>query len=224
MSTLPHTDNSVTQHRVDPPAPELAEADLLKGIAAYFDESARMLRATGEQCTRDIAAVAVRMVEVVTAGGKIMFCGNGGSAADAQHWAAELVSGLDKTFQRPGIAAVALTTDTSFLTAYANDYGYAGTFARQVEALGRPGDALVLISTTGGSENLCRAAAEASARGISSIGLLGGDGGRLLPMVNQAIIVPGNNTQRIQECHTAILHVICEFIENHCFRRERLCR
>ncbi len=162
------------------------------------------------------------MANLLAAGGKVMLCGNGGSAADAQHWAAELVSGLDKTFARPAISAVALTTDTSFLTAYANDYGYAGTFARQVEALGKPGDALVLISTSGHSENLCRAAAEASARGILSFGLLGGDGGRLLAMVNHAIVVPGTDTQRIQECHTAILHVICFLIERHLFKREQL--
>jgi D-sedoheptulose 7-phosphate isomerase len=155
---------------------------------------------------------------VLASGGKVMVCGNGGSAADAQHCAAELVSTLTKGFARPAIAAIALTTDTSFLTAYANDFEFAGVFARQVEALGRPGDALILISTSGQSENLCRAAVAAAGAQMATVGVLGGDGGPLLSRVTFAIKVPGANTQHVQECHTAILHIICALVEDRLYR------
>jgi D-sedoheptulose 7-phosphate isomerase len=186
-------------------------------IVSYFDESARVLKVTGETCSTAILDASREIAEAARAGGKILLCGNGGSAADAQHCAAELTSRLTKEFERPAIAALALTTDTSFLTAYANDYDFAGVFARQIEALGRAGDVLILISTTGNSENLCRAAAAAKDRGIRSVGLLGGDGGRLRPQVDHAIVVPSGRTGNVQEAHAAIIHVVCSLVERSLF-------
>jgi D-sedoheptulose 7-phosphate isomerase len=182
-------------------------------IEAYFQESGRVLVETGEACQQAIREAAASIVHAVQGGGKLLLCGNGGSAADAQHWAAELTSRLSKDFERPAIPALALTTDTSFLTAYANDYDFSGVFARQIEALGNEGDALVLISTSGNSDNLCRAAEAARRRGITTLGLLGGNGGRLASLVDASILVPSSKSQHIQESHSAIIHVICSLVE-----------
>ena len=142
-----------------------------------------------------------------------MLCGNGGSAADSQHLAAEFTSRLRVSMERPAIAAIALTTDTSFLTARANDYGFDEVFERLVEGLGRPGDALIGISTSGGSRNVIRAVSSAKAKNITTVGFLGGAGGALAGMVDFPIIVPSDSTQHIQECHITIGHVLCELIE-----------
>lgn len=144
-------------------------------------------------------------------GNKMLFAGNGGSAADAQHWAGELVSRF--YYDRPGLAAIALTTDTSILTAIANDYGYDYTFARQVEALGRSGDVLVLISTSGNSPNVVSAAEVARARDISVIGFTGESGGKLAALCDLCFRVPSNETPRIQEGHEFIGHLLCALIE-----------
>lgn len=151
-------------------------------------------------------------VESLRASGKIMFAGNGGSAADAQHWAGELVSRF--YYDRPGLAAIALTTDSSILTAIGNDYGYDYTFARQVEALGRAGDVLVVISTSGNSPNILRAAQAARERGIHVIGFTGRNGGRLAPMAEVCFRVPSDETPRIQEGHEFIGHLLCALIES----------
>jgi len=143
---------------------------------------------------------------------KILICGNGGSAADAQHFAAELVGRYKK--ERTAIPAIALTTDTSILTAIANDYGYEEVFARQIEALGEKDDVLVIISTSGNSKNLIKAAEKAKEKGLKSIGLLGKGGGTVKKMCNLEITVPSENTPRIQEMHGMIIHIICESIEN----------
>lgn len=145
------------------------------------------------------------------AGGKLLFCGNGGSAADAQHWAGELVSRF--YYDRPGLAAIALTTDSSILTAIGNDYGYDYTFARQVEALGRAGDVLVAISTSGNSPNVVRAAEAAQARGMSVIAFTGRNGGTLAPMGEVAFRMPSDETPRIQEGHEFVGHLLCALIE-----------
>ena len=195
----------------------LVSMEASEEISLYFEESARTLRATHEICSSDILHAATQMVDAIRRGGKIMLCGNGGSAADAQHCAAELVGRLSKNFERPAIPAIALTTDTSFLTAYTNDYGFAGLFARQIEALGKSEDVLILISTSGNSDNLCRAAVVAKERGIHSIGLLGGDGGRLISMVDSAVVVPSSHTGHVQECHGAIIHILCSLIERKLF-------
>jgi D-sedoheptulose 7-phosphate isomerase len=144
-------------------------------------------------------------------GGKILFCGNGGSASDSQHLAAELTGRFIKD-RRP-LAAIALTTDTSVLTSIANDYAFEEVFARQVMALGRPGDLLVGISTSGNSKNIIRAVNEARSLGVQTLGLLGRDGGQLRALCDHAIVVPSDVTARIQESHILIGHTICGLIE-----------
>lgn len=157
-----------------------------------------------------IGALAAQTLEL---GGKIMFCGNGGSASDSQHLAAELTGRFIK--DRKPLAAIALTTDTSALTSIANDYVFEEVFARQVMALGRPGDMLVGISTSGNSKNIIRAVEEATAIGMTSVGLLGRDGGQLRGLCDFAIVVPSDVTARIQESHILIGHTLCGLIEQH---------
>jgi D-sedoheptulose 7-phosphate isomerase len=155
--------------------------------------------------------VASLLARSLQGGGKLMLCGNGGSAADAQHIAAELTGRF--VLDRRPLAAMALSTDTSALTSIANDYGFDQVFERQVQALGRVGDALVLISTSGQSPNLLRAAQAARAAGITTIGLLGRDGGPLCALCDGFVIVPGMVTARIQEAHGFIGHCWCALIE-----------
>ncbi|MBA2852746.1 D-sedoheptulose 7-phosphate isomerase [Methanococcus maripaludis] len=142
---------------------------------------------------------------------KLLICGNGGSAADAQHFAAEIVGRYK--LERKGYPAIALSTDTSILTAIGNDYGFEKIFERQVEALGKDGDILIGISTSGNSENVINAVNLAKNNGIYTIGLLGKDGGKLNNLVDLSLVVPSNNTPRVQECHLTIYHVICEEVE-----------
>jgi D-sedoheptulose 7-phosphate isomerase len=182
-------------------------------ITAHFERSAEVLSATAERCEGEILQAAELLDAVVRGGGKILLCGNGGSAADAQHFSAELVGRLTKDFDRPAIPALALTTDTSFLTAWSNDSEFSEIFARQVEAIGRPGDALIVISTSGASENLCAALDVAATRDIRSIGLLGCEGGVVGAAVDCAIVVPSHETQHIQEAHGAIVHLLSMLLE-----------
>jgi D-sedoheptulose 7-phosphate isomerase len=149
--------------------------------------------------------------DILRKGGKILFCGNGGSAADSQHLAAELTGRLSK--DRPPIAAIALSTDTSALTCIGNDYSFDEVFARQVVGLGRKNDLLIAISTSGQSVNIVRAVEEARKLGILTVGLLGCSGGIVSQLCKFNIIVPSKNTARIQECHILIGHTICELIE-----------
>jgi D-sedoheptulose 7-phosphate isomerase len=158
-----------------------------------------------------VEAVADLLVRTLRQQCKILICGNGGSAADAQHFAAELIGRFER--EREAWPAVALTTDTSILSAIGNDYGFADVFARQVEGLGRGGDALVAISTSGNSENVLRAVASARARGMRTIGLLGRDGGALAAEVDHAVVAECSRTARIQECHLLILHFWAMYIE-----------
>ncbi|GAB4324062.1 MAG: D-sedoheptulose 7-phosphate isomerase [Candidatus Zixiibacteriota bacterium] len=151
--------------------------------------------------------------DIFKSGHRLFVCGNGGSAADAQHFVTELVVRLDAASKRRPLPAVALTTDTSILTAAANDFGFDNVFARQVEALAAEGDGLLLISTSGNSPNLLLAARKAVERGVKTLGLLGRGGGRLGPIVDCPVIVPSDNTQRIQEVHSLILHLWCEWLE-----------
>lgn len=150
--------------------------------------------------------------EALNNGGRVLVCGNGGSAADAQHFAAELTGRFER--ERPGLAAIALTTDTSALTAIGNDYGFEKIFARQLQALGRPGDVLLGISTSGHSANVFEAVHEGRSRGLTTLGLLGRDGGSLAAAVDMSLVVPANRTARIQEAHLFILHMLCTFIED----------
>jgi D-sedoheptulose 7-phosphate isomerase len=160
---------------------------------------------------RTVVTVGEIAGKCLLSGGKILFCGNGGSAADSQHLAAEL-TGRFVTARRP-FAALALSSDSSSLTCISNDYSFSEVFARQVIALGRKGDLLIGISTSGNSENVLRAIEEASRMGINTVGMTGGDGGRLTSICDYGIIVPSTSTARIQECHILIGHTICQIIE-----------
>jgi len=151
--------------------------------------------------------------QTLQTGGKILFCGNGGSASDSQHLAAELTGRFIK--DRKPLGAIALTTDTSALTSIANDFAFEEVFARQVIALGRSGDLLVGISTSGNSKNIIRAVEEARALGIRTVGLLGRDGGQLRALCDHAIVVPCDVTARVQEAHILIGHTLCGLIEQH---------
>ena len=158
-----------------------------------------------------IATIAARYADALRGGGTLFFAGNGGSAADAQHLATEYVVRYQTT--RPALRAVALTTDTSLLTACANDMGFDEIFARQVEALAKPGDVLVLHSTSGESPNVLRAAQSARARGVAVVAFLGRGGGQLKDLADLSLIVPSDETARIQEIHLAVEHLICEMVE-----------
>src|SRR6266446_8460992 len=154
--------------------------------------------------------------ESMQQGGKLLICGNGGSAADAQHLATECVVRLEA--ERAPLPAIALTTDTSLLTAAGNDYGFETIFARQVAGLGRPGDVLLAISTSGNSLNVVRAVEEAHRRGLHTLGLLGKDGGKLKELVHIALVVPSSNTQRIQEVQITLGHILCGALERRVLR------
>ncbi len=184
-------------------------------IITQLEESAAVKQQTILSAIEAIEAAATMLIECLRAGGKVLLCGNGGSAGDAQHIASELV--LRLKLERPAIPALALTTDTSLLTAIGNDYKYDLVFVRQVEAFGRAGDILVAISTSGESENVIKAVEFATVEGIKTLALTGAKGGRLAGKVNLAIKVPSNNVQRIQECHITIGHILCELIETALF-------
>jgi len=158
-----------------------------------------------------IAQAAQSLIEAIQAGKKVLIFGNGGSAADSQHMAAELVGRFQA--ERKAFPAIALTTDTSSLTALGNDYGFEKVFARQVEALGQTGDVVVAISTSGNSANVLAAVKQAKAQGMTVIALTGGTGGQLAEGVDTALIVPSDNTARIQESHAVIIHCLCELVE-----------
>jgi phosphoheptose isomerase len=165
----------------------------------------------------DIARAAAIITESFRGGGKLLLCGNGGSAADCQHVAAEFVNRLSKDRERRALPALALTTDTSYLTAFANDCGFEGVYARQVEAFGSAGDVLLAISTSGSSPNVLAAAEAARAHGIAVVALLG-EAGRLATAADVAIKVPSRDTLLIQQVHLAVEHLICELVERALFR------
>jgi D-sedoheptulose 7-phosphate isomerase len=183
----------------------------------YLRTSAELLLRVEADCVDGVAAAAVRLVASFRAGGKLLICGNGGSAADAQHLATEFVSTLTLDHPRPSIPALALTTDTSLLTAVANDFGVEDVFARQVESLGRPDDVLLCISTSGNSANVLRAAERARAGGLIVIGLTGQGGGKLAPLSDVAILVPSTVTAHIQESHLAIEQLIALLVERELY-------
>ena len=180
-------------------------------IAAHLRGLSETAERTSEQLAPQIAEVATVMRECVTRSGKFMFCGNGGSAADAQHIATEYVVRFRRN--RKPVAAIALTTDTSLLTAAANDFGFDQIFERQVRALGRAGDVLFLHSTSGESENLLLAAGAAREIGVHTVALLARGGGRLKDSVDTPLIVPTDNGAHAQELHLAISHALCDLLE-----------
>ena len=187
-----------------------------KLIEDRIRESSGVKEALAKAEAGNIEKSARIMIGSLASGGKVLVFGNGGSAADSQHMAAELVGRFKK--ERKALAAIALTTNTSTLTAIANDYGYDVTFARQVEALGRKGDVAVGISTSGSSKNVLEAIKKAKSMGLRTIGLLGGDGGSIKSACDVAIVVSSKDTARVQESHITVIHILCEIIENELFK------
>ena len=185
--------------------------------SGYLSATAQVMLGVETECLDDIVAAAQACVTSVHEGGKLLICGNGGSAADAQHLATEFVSTLTLDHPRPSIPAIALTTDTSLLTAIANDFGIEGVFARQVESLGRPGDVLIAISTSGNSANVVRAAEQATAQRLAVIALTGRSGGRIARLADVAICVPSTVTAHIQECHLAIEQLMALLVERELY-------
>jgi D-sedoheptulose 7-phosphate isomerase len=181
----------------------------------YLEESARVLaEMVGGELPRLAAEAGELMAETIRRGGTVLFCGNGGSAADAQHLATELVGRLDASRDRGPLAGLALTTDTSALTALANDFGYREVFARQVRALGRPGDCLVCISTSGSSANVVRAAEAAREGGLAVIALLGGSDSPLDALAEVALHVDASSSGLIQQGHEALGHLLCALAQD----------
>ncbi len=180
-------------------------------IDAILSAHAQAVASIGALAPR-IHDAAERMLRVLGHGGQIYVCGNGGSAADSQHFAAELAGRFER--ERRGLPVVALTTDTSALTSIGNDYGFEHIFRRQLEALARPGELLIVLSTSGNSTNIVRTVEHAREHNIQTVGLLGRDGGRLASLVDVPLTVPVDNTARIQEAHIVILHMLCEAVES----------
>jgi D-sedoheptulose 7-phosphate isomerase len=180
-------------------------------ISDNFSEHLEVIQKVSEACAEDIAVVGQLMVDVLAQGGTIYWCGNGGSAADSQHLAAELVGRFKG--DRRALRSAALSTDSSVLTCVANDYSYDSIFSRQIEALGRAGDLLVGISTSGNSGNVLKAFEAAKQLGLHTVGLLGKDGGKAKRMADHSIVIPSDATARIQESHILIGHTFCDLIE-----------
>jgi D-sedoheptulose 7-phosphate isomerase len=192
---------------------------MIERIQQIARESIEAKRAFFESHSDDVARAVGIIIRSIQSGGKVLIFGNGGSAADAQHIAAELVNRLN--YDRPPIAAIALTTDTSILTSVGNDSTFDELFERQLRALGRAGDVVIAISTSGNSPNVLHAVAAARELGIATVGLAGRKGGRLAEAVDVALIVETESTQRIQETHITIGHILCEMIEAELFPQER---
>jgi len=188
-----------------------------KFITESLKESSESKLKIEQECKEDILKAVYVLSEVYSNGNKLLLCGNGGSAADCQHIATELMIRLSHHIQRPALPAIALTTDTSNLTAGGNDIGFENIFSRNVEGLGNKGDALIAISTSGNSGNIIKAVEMAHKKGMKVIGLLGGEGGKLKPLVDLPIIIPASNVQRIQEGHITVAHIICELVEDELY-------
>ena len=183
-------------------------------IQQQFFDSADLKYAAAEVLARPIADAVSALVGSITAGGKVLACGNGGSAADCQHFAAEFVGRFER--ERPGLAAIALTTDSSILTAIGNDYDFKSIFSKQVQALGAPGDVLLAISTSGNSNNVIAAIEAAHAREMVVIAMTGHKGGRIRELLTETdvlICVPHERTARIQEVHLLTLHCLCDAVD-----------
>ncbi len=186
--------------------------------AEHLQASADVKLAMAQDCAQAIVTAAEIIAQALRKpGGTVFFCGNGGSAADSQHLAAEFVVRLSANRERKPLAAIALTTDTSTLTAAANDYGFEMVFARQVEALGKPGDVLVCLSTSGNSNNVLKAAEAAGKREMKLIGFLGSKPGSIGPLMDVSVNIPSNDTMRIQEGHITAGHILVELVEDLLF-------
>lgn len=190
-------------------------------VIQHFHESIRTKQMAMDQLTPLIVRAAQIMARSLQEEGKLLSCGNGGSAADAQHFSAELLNRFE--MERPGLPAVALSTDTSTLTSIANDYSYREVFAKQVRALGQEGDVLLAISTSGNSPNVVAAIEAAHERGMRVVALTGRDGGAMAPMMRDGdveIRVPASVTARVQEVHILVLHCLCDLIDQYLFNPE----
>jgi D-sedoheptulose 7-phosphate isomerase len=195
-----------------------ADAMLLGRVAAQFAESAELKRSASQALSAPVARAGLLLAEALRAGGKVLACGNGGSAADAQHFAAELVNRFE--IERPPLAAVALTTDSSTLTSIANDYAYEQVFSKQVRALGRAGDVLLAISTSGNSANVLAAVDAARELGLRVVALTGNTGGKMAARLGADdvhVCVPHKSTARVQEVHLLVLHCLCDAIDFQLF-------
>jgi D-sedoheptulose 7-phosphate isomerase len=188
-------------------------ADVIKDI---IKESIRVKEAVLTKLPKDIKTAAMMISASIKKGGKVILFGNGGSAADAQHIAAEFVGRFK--LERQGLASIALTTNTSIITSIANDYGYEEIFSRQLEGLGCNNDIVIGISTSGNARNVIAGLLEAKRMGIKTIALTGSGGGEMAAISNCAIIVPSDNTPRVQEAHIVIGHIICELVEKNLFK------
>ncbi len=191
--------------------------DKRKFVIDSLNDSSNTTKAMEEKCLNDILIAAGILSDSFRDGKKLLLCGNGGSAADCQHIAAELVIRLSHELKRPALPAIALTTDTSNLTAGGNDIGFENVFARSVEGLGNKGDVLLAISTSGNSPNVLKAVNTAKNKGMKTIAFLGGNGGRLKSEVDHSVVIPSSNTQRIQEGHITAAHIICELVERELY-------
>ena len=186
-------------------------------ISQSLTESSNVKLLVLDKCYDEIIKAADILVDAVKSGKKIMLAGNGGSAADSQHIATEFMIRLSHDLNRPAIAAIALTTDSSNITAGGNDIGFENVIARSIEGLGNEGDVFICISTSGNSPNIIKAVEKAHDKSISVVGFLGGKGGKLADKCDVPIIVPSENTQRIQECHITIGHILCEIVERELY-------
>lgn len=189
---------------------------MLEKIDRYWTEHVKTMELVRSALSKDIAVCAQGMVEAFRRGNKVLILGNGGSAADAQHFAAELMGRF--LLDRKPLPAIALTTDTSLLTAVGNDFGFDEVFRRQVEALAQPGDYILGLSTSGNSANVQAALVLARELGCHTVGLLGRDGGRIAPLVELNLTVPVKATPHIQEAHIAIIHLLCDLVEQQMFQ------
>ena len=188
--------------------------DVNKFIVDSLIESSETKLKIKDQLQPDILNAIELLVDCYKRGNKLLLCGNGGSAADCQHIATEMMIRLNHHIQRPALPAIALTTDSSNLTAGGNDIGFENVFARNVEGLGNKGDVLLAISTSGNSPNVIKAVEAAHKKGMKVIGFLGGNGGKMRGIADLSIVIPSSNVQRIQEGHITVAHIICELVED----------
>ncbi|MBD3257936.1 SIS domain-containing protein [candidate division GN15 bacterium] len=195
----------------------MKQEDALLHLRSKAEESSKLHIQVVEQLGPTILQTVNLMSGVIGSGGKILVAGNGGSASMASHLAAEMIVRLSSERNRQSLPCIALAADLSIITAAANDFGYENVFARQVEGLGNKGDMLMVMTTSGNSENLVRAVTIAKQKNMLVTGLLGGDGGKLAPMIEQPIIIPHRSTQRIQEEHLFIVHQLVELVERDLF-------
>ena len=200
-------------HRTDSSSAKTEDSVLAGLYESSLRRSADVSLATIDACRDAVASAVAQLVQTYRDGGTVFFCGNGGSAADAQHLATEMMIRLGRDVKRPALGAVSLATDTSNLTAGGNDIGFDNVFARNIEGLGRSGDSLVAISTSGNSPNVLAAVQKAQALGLSTVALTGGSGGQLRTTADVAIVIPSDDVQHIQETHITVGHILCQAIE-----------